>query len=169
MNRFFRLKFRLNQFQRNNSSLEYFNTRPNERPNFRMNKFWFGLLGIGVVYYVTHQDYAPISNRRRFIALSREYEASLGQLELRNILQQYQKYILPSFHPIAQKISKITHSIIQISGLQDLKWEVYVIDYPLQNAFVLPGGKVFFFTGILNAADTDDRIAAVLGHEVIII
>lgn len=34
------------------------------------------------------------------------------------------------------------------------------------NAFVLPGGKVFVYSGILSVADTDDRLAAILGHEI---
>ena len=41
-----------------------------------------------------------------------------------------------------------------------------VIESPEVNAFVLPGGKIFVFTGIMNVAQDDDGIAAVLGHEI---
>jgi len=34
------------------------------------------------------------------------------------------------------------------------------------NAFVLPGGKVFVYSGILPIAKTDDGLAAILGHEI---
>ncbi len=34
------------------------------------------------------------------------------------------------------------------------------------NAFVLPGGKVFVFSGILPLARNDSALAAVLGHEI---
>lgn len=34
------------------------------------------------------------------------------------------------------------------------------------NAFVVPGGKVFVYTGILPIAKTDDGLAAILGHEI---
>ena len=34
------------------------------------------------------------------------------------------------------------------------------------NAFVLPGGKVFVHSGILRVAQTEDGLAAVLGHEI---
>lgn len=34
------------------------------------------------------------------------------------------------------------------------------------NAFVIPGGKVFVFTGMLKVANTDDALAAILGHEI---
>lgn len=47
------------------------------------------------------------------------------------------------------------------------KWEVFVIDDPKQkNAFVLPGGKIFVFTGILPICQNSDGLATVLGHEV---
>ena len=51
---------------------------------------------------------------------------------------------------------------------QNLKWEFAVIDEPgTPNAFVVPGGKVVVFTGLLNLLQMhDDEIAAVLGHEV---
>ena len=34
------------------------------------------------------------------------------------------------------------------------------------NAFVIPGGKVFVYTGILPVAKNDDGLAAILGHEI---
>ena len=34
------------------------------------------------------------------------------------------------------------------------------------NAFVIPGGKVFVYSGILPVAKTDDGLAAILGHEI---
>ncbi len=33
------------------------------------------------------------------------------------------------------------------------------------NAFVAPGGKVVFYTGLLQLLKTKDEIAAVMGHE----
>jgi metalloendopeptidase OMA1, mitochondrial len=34
------------------------------------------------------------------------------------------------------------------------------------NAFVIPGGKVFVYSGLLQVAKTDDQLATVLGHEI---
>jgi predicted Zn-dependent protease len=49
---------------------------------------------------------------------------------------------------------------------QDLSWEVMVWDVDEINAFVLPGGKISVYSGILKVADTPDALAAVLGHEI---
>ena len=51
-------------------------------------------------------------------------------------------------------------------GIKGVEWELNVIDSSEVNAFVVPGGKVFVFTGILPVCKDDDGIAAVLGHEI---
>lgn len=44
---------------------------------------------------------------------------------------------------------------------------MYVVDdKSVKNAFVLPGGKIFVFTGILPVSANDDGLATVLGHEI---
>lgn len=49
--------------------------------------------------------------------------------------------------------------------MQDLQWEFAVINEPGNvNAFVAPGGKVVFYTGLLQLL-AQDEIAAVMGHE----
>jgi predicted Zn-dependent protease len=45
-------------------------------------------------------------------------------------------------------------------------WELAVIDQPDINAFVLPGGKISVFDGILTVAQNQHQLAAVLGHDV---
>ena len=52
------------------------------------------------------------------------------------------------------------------SDLEAADWEFVVFDTEDKNAFVLPGGKVGFYKGLLDYSDNDDQVAAVLGHEV---
>ncbi len=44
-------------------------------------------------------------------------------------------------------------------------WEVVVFDDQTPNAFALPGGKVGVHTGILQVAQNEAQLAAVIGHE----
>lgn len=49
---------------------------------------------------------------------------------------------------------------------RDLDWDMAIFDHEAVNAFAMPGGKIGVMTGILEAADNQDRLAAVLGHEI---
>jgi len=45
-------------------------------------------------------------------------------------------------------------------------WEFVVFESEELNAFALPGGKVGVYTGLLNLVESDDELAAVMGHEI---
>jgi predicted Zn-dependent protease len=46
------------------------------------------------------------------------------------------------------------------------EWELVVFDDPQVNAFALPGGKIGVYTGLLEIAENQHQLAAVIGHEV---
>lgn len=87
------------------------------------------------------------------------------------LLQQYQNQLLPSHHPLTVQIGQIVDRLIdslEYFGIRPEihEWTVHVINAPIQNAFVLPSGKIFIFTGIVEVAHNPDGIATVLGHEI---
>ncbi len=45
-------------------------------------------------------------------------------------------------------------------------WEITLFESEQANAFALPGGKIGVYTGILSVANNQDRLAAVVGHEI---
>ena len=85
-----------------------------------------------------------------------------------DLLQEYRERLLPPHHPKVQMVQRVLDRLIPHSGLNGEmnRWEVHVIDEDTKNAFVIPGGKVFVFSGILDVCQGEDGLAAVLGHEI---
>jgi Zn-dependent protease with chaperone function len=60
--------------------------------------------------------------------------------------------------------NKLMTEISQAAGI-DRPVQATVLDTPVPNAFALPGGKVYLFSGLLAKAENPDEIAGVLAHE----
>lgn len=44
-------------------------------------------------------------------------------------------------------------------------WDFHLVADNTVNAFCMPGGKIVMFSGILSIADTEEKVAFILGHE----
>jgi predicted Zn-dependent protease len=44
-------------------------------------------------------------------------------------------------------------------------WDFHLVASDTVNAFCMPGGKIVMFSGILSVADTEEKVAFILGHE----
>ena len=79
--------------------------------------------------------------------------------------------LAPDSHPQLQRLRAIAQRLIPNtaqwnSRATGWKWEVNLIGSKQINAWCMPGGKIAFYTGILdNLKLTDDEAAAVMGHE----
>ncbi|MBY0566619.1 MAG: M48 family metallopeptidase [Hyphomonadaceae bacterium] len=105
----------------------------------------------------------PATGRSQLVLVSDEELAALGSEAWRDALQR-----LPRADDAAMKrrLARIGQNVAALSGARASDWEFAVFDGPEINAFVLPGGKVGFFRGLIEHAQSDDEIAAVMGHEV---
>jgi predicted Zn-dependent protease len=91
-----------------------------------------------------------------------------NKVSYNDVLQQFRGKILPENHPYTQLVARVVERLLPSVGpLAGDEWRVHVVDEPDQrNAFVLPGGKVFVFTGLLPICQDENGLAAVLGHEI---
>lgn len=94
----------------------------------------------GGAFYYANLERVPVSGRLRFNCVSVTYEEQQGKQALQQITQQFQGRVLPSYHPDSMLVNRVLKRLIPASGMEDLDWEVKVINAPEEkNAFVLPG------------------------------
>lgn len=123
-----------------------------------------------LLFYFYNSQLVPVTGRRRFNFLSDEILALLHGGDAESVIRDVQRQggrFLPDRDPRTIAVKTAMRRLIPVSGMGKLKWEIYVIaDDQTANAFVLPGGKVFVHSGLLNVCRNEDSLAAVLGHEI---
>ncbi|KAL5090238.1 hypothetical protein Trisim1_004432 [Trichoderma cf. simile WF8] len=123
-----------------------------------------------VTFYLYNSQTVPVTGRRRFNFLSDALVAQAYSRAADAIVRQVEEqggHFLSDWDPRTMIVQRVMKRLIPVSGMDDLKWEVRVIaDSRTANAFVIPGGKVFVHSGILNVCRSEDALAAVLGHEI---
>ena len=82
------------------------------------------------------------------------------------------KNILITSGPQYERLKTIANRLIpQTAVFRDdthaWNWGLQLIDSPMVNATCAPGGRITFYSGIINKLNlTDDEIAAIMGHEI---
>lgn len=103
------------------------------------------------------------TGRRQFVIVSDEMLEELSAQAWRDLIAQTPRV---EDQRTQRRLEIIGRKVADASGLQNVNWEFVAFDSPEVNAFVLPGGKVGFFKGLIDLAAHDGEIAAVMGHEV---
>lgn len=105
----------------------------------------------------------PYTERPQFVVFSEGQESAMGS-DASMEVKQKEKLITSG--PEFERIQRIGRKIALASG-RYYNWEFNLVDNDkVANAFALPGGKVFVYTGLLKLAETDSEIATVMAHEV---
>lgn len=120
------------------------------------------LAGGGLALAACEQNEAV--GRRQFIVVSDDQLTELSRAAWADALRQTPVSRDPALLAVLRQVGP---AVARASGRTDLDWEFVVFDDPQINAFVLPGGKVGFFRGLLEfSGRSAEEVAAVMGHEV---
>jgi predicted Zn-dependent protease len=120
----------------------------------------------------------PISGREQVNLLSEERMMTMGAQGYQDFLKKNEKKVLPEGHPKSKLVQKVGERIkngareyLVQNNFKDridgFEWAFNVVKSDMANAFCMPGGRVVFYTGIMDIADNrEELIAVVMGHEV---
>ncbi|XP_076245985.1 integrin alpha-9 [Calliopsis andreniformis] len=139
--------------------------------NERKHKL-FGLWGLSsailLIIYLMNFEQDPITGRPRFMLFSKDDQVVLGNIVLTTLLTKYKSDIIPISDPMYSRLKRVLRKLANanIDIFKDTQWTISVINAPMTNAMVLPGGNVFVFTGMFNVVENDDQLTFVLAHEI---
>ena len=97
-------------------------------------------------------------------AAAQQYRQMLQEAAAKGALAAPSSPQLVRLRAIAQRLIPFTFEWNDRAKAR--RWEVNLINSAQVNAFCMPGGKIAFFTGILEKLKlTDDEVAMIMGHE----
>ena len=115
-------------------------------------------------YFGAEKVTNPETGRSMRVAMSSEQEHALGLQSYREVLSQNDVVTSGREYDIVERVARRLAAAVGKAG-EGFNWQVAVIRSPQVNAFCLPGGKIAVYTGILPIAETEEGLAAVMGHE----
>jgi Zn-dependent protease with chaperone function len=93
-----------------------------------------------------------------------QYAQVLAEARAKNALAPEGHPQLQRLHAIAQRL--IPHAAPWNPRSREWKWQVNLVGSKQINAWCMPGGKIAFYTGILDQLKlNDDEVAMIMGHE----
>lgn len=138
------------------------------------------LAGVGTLWYVSHLEQVPETQRWRYMDVSKKMREVLEEQSYAQLMSEWGQSILPINHRATQLVQTVAEKLITQNGLGHVvtrsinsnadqkpdEWLVYVVDQDIKNAFVMPGRKIVVFSGMLRQVQNVDQLAGILGHEV---
>ena len=120
----------------------------------------------------TNKEGVEVQRSRLLLLPASTVERSAGQQYGQLMRAASQKGLLNRDPQQIERLQRIARELIPHAtrfnkDADKWRWEVNLISSKTVNAFCMPGGKIAFFTGIIDQLQlTDDEIATIMGHEI---
>ena len=106
----------------------------------------------------------PVTGKSQVVLISEQQELEMGK-QYYPMATQLSEGETP--HPEVQRlVQRVGMKMAQLSERPNLPWEFNVVDDNTPNAYALPGGKISITRGLISKLESEDQLAAVLGHEI---
>lgn len=131
------------------------------------------LIGISIVFVMmsmTSFENGVLGLKRKRVAYLGDEQIGEMSHQVFKILQEvHKKEILETSDTkhirIVDIVRKLLSKNIDIDRINNMVWTITVIKEDTKNAFVLPTGNIFIYTGMIDFCESDDELAIILGHE----
>ena len=97
-------------------------------------------------------------------SISPEEERILGETVALEIIGKFGGLVRDE--ATVRRVNLVGHALARYSSRPDHAWRFGVLDSDTVNAFSAPDGYVFITRGLYQTATDDDKLAAILGHEI---
>lgn len=132
-------------------------------PAIDRRRFLTGAAAAGGTAMLAACSTNPITGREQLMIVSDDDLARMSFSTWRQVQRKYRPGGSPGQRRAVQRVGRDMVDASGLGGTRD--WQFEVFEGP-SNAFVLPGGQVAVFTGIMDDFDNEAQMAAVVGHEV---
>ena len=132
------------------------------------------ILTILFLFFLISCETVPVSDRKQLILLPDSYinkqsaKAYQQFLSKANVISKSNSQN-QELQTIAKNIEDAIHQYFILENKEDptkkINWEVNLVKEDQVNAWAMPGGKITFYTKILEIAQNEDGIAAIMAHE----
>jgi predicted Zn-dependent protease len=120
----------------------------------------------------TKEGAVGVDRGQRMMVSAEEVQAGASQAYAQMMAEAKKKGVLDRNPAQVQRVRDITKRLVAQTpafrpDAAKWPWEVHVISVDEVNAWVMPGGKMAIYTGLIERLNaTDEEIAAVMGHEI---
>jgi predicted Zn-dependent protease len=105
----------------------------------------------------------PVTGKKQLDLMGEAQEINLGT-QLYPVYTQMSLGLVPD-QQLQSYIQRVGMSVATVSHRPGLDYRFNAVNDPTVNAYALPGGKISITRGLLARFETEDELAAVLGHE----
>jgi len=102
-------------------------------------------------------------NRGQLNVITSDEEVKMGQEMSAEVAKQYEIY---NNAAVTAYVQRVGMKIVQNCDRRDIDYHFTVIKKDEVNAFALPGGYIYVYTGLMKVVDDEAQLASVIAHEV---
>jgi predicted Zn-dependent protease len=102
-------------------------------------------------------------NRGQFNVIASDEEVQMGQELSSEVAKQFEVY---NDATVTAYVQGVGDRIVRTCDRNDIAYHFAVIKKDELNAFAMPGGYIYVYTGLMKDVDDEAQLAAVIAHEV---